>query len=492
MKKKSATLSRRRLLKGMVSAVPPLLLSAPMGTGGCGRRKPPPRPNIIVILIDALRADRLGLYGHDADTSLALDRFASEGVTFERTFAQAPWTQPSVASLFSSTYPSVHKVVDYGLARRMKKQTVRKLPVFNANFTTLAEVLQHDGYETAGFITNFVLSSVYGFAQGFDHYVDMPLRNKKGGDMPGGALNREVIDWLIQRRSQRPLFLYLHYMDVHGPYFSRPDFFESRFAALKKRTDLQRLTDVEREAVGYLEKRQAAPIVDRYRELSQYREFWSVFYDACVREMDQLFLELRDGLARLGLWDDSYILVTSDHGEAFLEHGYWQHGLGLHNHQLYVPLLLRWPGHLPAGRRIPGVVRLIDVMPTLLDQLGLPVSRETQGRSLVGDLTGEPPERSVPAFSEGVKYHPRLRSLVLNDHKLIFDAETNAAELYDLGKDPRERHNIFSPSQRDGIGLAEGIRKQVARNQRLASRFKSRDVALSAEEMERLKSLGYL
>ena len=492
MKKKSATLSRRRLLKGMVSVVPPLLLSAPIGMGGCGRRKPPPRPNIIFILIDALRADRLGLYGYDGGTSPALDRFASEGVTFERTFAQAPWTQPSMASLFSSTYPGVHKVVDYGLARQMKKQTVRKLPVFNANFTTLAEVLQHGGYETAGFITNFVISSVYGFAQGFDHYVDMPFRKKKGGDMPGGALNREVLDWLTQRRSRRPLFLYLHYMDVHGPYFSRAVFFESRFAALKERNDLQRLTDAEREAVGYLDKRQAAPIVDRYRELSQYREFWSVFYDAGVREMDQLFLELYDGLTRLGLWDDSCVVVTSDHGEAFLEHGYWHHGLGLHNHQLHVPLMLRWPGFLPAGRRIPGVVRLIDVMPTLLDQLDLPLPGEAQGRSLVGDLNGVAPDRSVPAFAEGVKYRPRLRSMVLDDHKLIFDAETNVSELYDLGKDSGERHNIFSPPQRDGFGLAEGIRKQVARNQRLASRFKSRDVALSAEEMERLKSLGYL
>jgi len=484
-------ISRRRWLRSVMMGGPAALagLSAAVS---CGRGPSKPRPNIILILIDALRADRLGVYGHTGRCSPAIDAFAAQGTVCERTLAQAPWTQPSMATLFSSCYPSVHKVLDYGLTRSMKKGRTNKMAVFGDGFSTLAEVLQRHGYDTAGFITNFVLSSVYGFSQGFAHYVDMPSRRKTGGDMPGGVLNEEVTAWLQARRDPRPFFLYLHYMDVHGPYYARPAFYEPRFAALSERADKRPLSTEEWRGIGYLAKRQAAPILARYPELSRYREFWSEFYNAGVREMDRIFQDLSRELTRMGVWEDAYVILTSDHGEAFLEHGYWNHGHGLHQHQLHVPLILRWPGRLKPGRRVPAAVRLVDLMPTVLDQLGLPAPREMQGRSLVKEFGGRSAAPPPPSLGEGVKNHALERSLVFGNWKLIVDPEREFKALYRLDRDPGERRNLCEEAPRIAADLENRLRRQIAVNQRLAARVTSRDVTLTSDEEDRLRSLGYL
>ena len=259
------------------------------------------KPNILFILIDTLRADRLGAYGYSRSTSPAMDRIAGESVVFERAIAAAPWTQPSVASLFSSRYPGVHKVIDHDLANRMRSGSSRKIAVFDDAFVTLAEVLQSDGYATAGFIANTILDGAFGFGQGFGHYEVRSLKEKKSGD----RLSADAVGWLKARNDDRPFFIYLHYMDVHGPYRAREEFVAPFVNEVAGMTDRHTLTAEEKKALDYIAGSLPAMKAGEYGDLVQFREFWSALYDAGIREMDHHLEGLVKRLEEMKLWDDT-------------------------------------------------------------------------------------------------------------------------------------------------------------------------------------------
>jgi arylsulfatase A-like enzyme len=209
-----------------------IVLAVLLGGQGCRRASTPatpadplrpngPSPNIIMIMIDTLRADRLGSYCHEGGLCPTLDAIAAEGVIFDRVIAPSPWTQPSMASLFTSLYPAAHKVDLNLYGMPLARQAHPFLPTLNCVHQTLPELLQKNNYLTAGFIANPLLRERYGFGQGFNHY-DVSFA---ADDTPGTVVNQAAEEWLRDRDPGKPFFLYLHYMDVHSPSdsHSRPD-----------------------------------------------------------------------------------------------------------------------------------------------------------------------------------------------------------------------------------------------------------------------------
>mgnify|MGYP000055993836 CR=1 FL=1 len=451
------------------------------------------KPNIVFILIDTLRADRLGAYGYQQSASQAIDAVAAEGAVFENVISPAPWTQPAMASLFSSTFPGVHKVVDYGLANRIKEGTQKKIAVFDDRFVTLAEVLKQAGYETAAFNANILLGKEYGFAQGFDLYADRSVKRKS---TRGDVLNSEALAWLKQRDTEKPFFLYMHYMDVHGSYYARDEFVQQHVDKLGPVNNLTPLTPKEKNAMGYINGGFARKAADKYPELEKYREFWSALYDAAITEMDYHIKSLVEGLKELGLWDECYTMITADHGEELCERGIWSHGLSLYHTELHVPLLLRWPGTIPAGQRIPTNTQLIDIMPTLMDQLSLETVPGLQGRSLTSNIEGKQTARPVFSYAEAVKTGAPQFAAYLGQWKLLLKADprqqTFAAEYYDLKKDPSERVNLAEKHPAKVKQLSNAIQDQINTNLELGQQTQVITNPMASEHYDELKSLGYV
>ncbi len=464
--------------------------NAPDWTRASTPKTPAPRPNVILLMIDTLRADRLGSYGHGRGNSPNIDAIAAEGVTFERAVAPAPWTQPSIASLFCSMYPGVHKVLDYEQAQRdtaaKQKGTVA---VFDTAFETLAESLQADGYVTAAFVANPFILSRLGFAQGFDHFDSSFARNTA----PGGVVNEAVAAWVAQRPTDRPCFLYIHYMDVHGPYDAGPRFHATLIEQVDRMPDKRRLTAGETEKLDYLRKPPKETLdLRRDERLAPYWEYWSARYEAGVRQVDHFIGQLRVLLSEADLWEDAYVIVAADHGEALCEHGHWGHGFSVHDPELRVPLILRWPRVLPAGRRIASLVGLTDVMPTLLHQLRLPPPADLQGRSLVALIAKGSPSGPSVAFAEGLKVGPERRALYRGRWKLIAPAAGGPQRLYDLAADALEQRDVSAEHPAEVEALTALLRRQVERNEALAAGRVPERAPVSNEQLQRLKSLGYV
>jgi len=487
-KNPNGLLTRRRILSSAVRGGFGSALLAGLWLNGCGQRKPAKKPNILFILIDALRADRLGCYGNADRLSPALDAIAGEGLVLERAIAQAPWTQPSMASLFCSRYPGVHGVTDYNdafEAIHRGQPTVTKL---SAAFITLAEVLQNSGYATAAFVANPFVIRDFGFAQGFEHFDSSFADNTTTGDV----VNRAALAWLAKRDTHKPFFCFLHYMDVHGPYNAGPEFLDSLLDRVEASPNKTMLTLEEFQQLGYL--RQLPPVYTnrtRHDWLNKYRQYWAARYDAGVRQVDYHIANLKKDLAKMGLWDGLYVITTADHGESLDEHGYWDHGYTLFHPELHVPLLLRWPGVLGRGKRIAGTQRLIDVMPTLIDELGLRQTAELQGRSLVSVIRGRSSEQ-VPAFAEAVKIGPEQKTLYMGNWKLILKKAEPLPRLYNIADDPLEANDLSMSDRNKASQLTNMLRQQNRINIRLASQISTETVPLTAEQQKRLRSLGYL
>jgi arylsulfatase A-like enzyme len=448
------------------------------------------RPNVILIVIDTLRADRLGAYGDASGHTPELDAIAAEGITFDRALAQAPWTQPSMASLFCGCNPAVHQVLDYRFALTSSTGAAPKVELLDTGFQTLAESLHDAGYQTAAFVANPFVLTEYGFAQGFDHF-DASFANNT---TPGEVVNDAAITWLERRRSPQPLFLYLHYMDVHGPYHARAAFLDPLLDAVEARPDKHLLSPEEFERLGYLRNVPVtAADAARHERLAHYREYWEARYDAGVREADRAVGALRQRLTDLGVWRDAYVIVTADHGESLCEHGQWDHGRSLYHPELRVPLVLRWPRHLTAGTRISAGARLIDLVPTLSEQLGLSAAWQMQGRSLVAPMAGQP-AAAVPALAAGVKFGPDQRAIYLEQWKLILQPASGETHLYEAWADPDEEHDL-APAHAE---IVDRLRAALANEDAASARLRAQGqtqrqrVELSAGQYERLRALGYV
>jgi len=484
--------ARRDFLKLCLYGGMSACLPAGFFLNGCGPKPGDKKPNIIFILIDTLRADRLGAYGHTGGYTPTLDSIASESVVFDQAIAQSSWTQPSVASLFCSHYPSVHKVLKWSKVKPKDRPAATKVAVLDDSFTTMAEAFRQSGYQTAAFVANAFVIKDLGFAQGFDLF-DSTFAHQT---TPGSVVNDVALEWLDKRSNDRPFFCYLHYMDVHGPYKAHPDHIEPLLDKVEAMPNKRKLTQKEIKKLGYLYTFPEfhCPDIERHKRLSVYREYWEARYDSGVMEMDMHLKALKEKLQRMGMWDDTYVIITADHGEELLEHGFWDHGFTMHHTELHVPLIMRWPGVLEAGKRVEQTVQLIDLMPTFIEKLGLQKVDGLQGRSLVQHLEGDGPAVAPPAIAEGGK--ASQQGAVYNgDWKLIRSTKwsrTGNLHLYNRLSDPMEMADIAQAQPEEKKQLAALLHKQSAANRLLKDKIWIERVTLSKEQEERLRSLGYL
>jgi len=431
------------------------------------------RPNVVLISIDTLRADRLGAYGYLRPTTPRLDSaLAAEGVTFERVFANAPKTTPSHMSMLTSLPPCAHGVLMW------EGSDVRA--VLNPRVHTLAEVLRAAGYTTAAFTGGGPMDRSRGFAQGFATYRH------------GRQLER-AIAWLDRRPATRPFFLFLHTFEVHDPYTPPP----SQIARF--------LPDYQGPVLAAVEQIRAGTVAWH----GAHRLFWEAvdrddpravdavarLYDGAIREMDDNTLTaLLRYLDDRGLASETLVIFTSDHGEAFGEHGAFLHD-DLYEGTLRVPLVLRFPGILPAGRRLAEPAQLLDLLPTVLELLDIPLPPGAQGRSFALAARGTGPAPPAAAIvSEHASPTTGWRATSLRLGTLAFFDVGGTPMLFDLASDPAERHDVAArdPGQLAELrGLLAGWHSECAQ---LAARFGPRGsgIAPSPDALRRLRALGYV
>jgi choline-sulfatase len=424
-------------------------------------RRPAPgvRPrNVIVYLVDALRADHLGCYGYGKPVSPRIDAFAREATLFRHAVAQSSWTRPSVATILTGLLPRTH-----GVHRRRH--------ALAAQAVTLAEVLHERGYRTAGFVTNGNVARGFGFAQGFDTYRLLPRKRSAATDV-----NAQAAEWLETAKGAAPFFLYLHTVEPHAPY-NPPQPFRQRFAPGVRGEELTGM-----HVFKLLREGRLAPTPALRRDLL-------ALYDAEIAANDAAFGELRDLLVRRGLWEDTMIVFLSDHGEEFLDHGGWEHGRTLHAEMLDVPLIVRIPG-AGEGRIVERQVQHADVVPTILEALGLPASTGVEGRSFLASVHGDAaPADEEEAYSWLDEFGVRASSVTTPAwHLIVAQAPTVERNLYDRRADPRERRDL-EPDRPVRAGFLE-TRLRIAERPR-AGTLRPAEGAMNAELRRRLQALGY-
>ncbi len=438
-----------------------LALAALAFTTCAGKESPRPRPrNVIFILVDTLRADRLGIYGYGRSTSPSVDAFARESVRFANARSQAPCTFPSVNSMLTSRWPGAFLGQPDGAVG---------IP---QGIPSLAEILHARGFRTVAVSASAVVrrspsryNPLGGFGRGFEVFDEECVWKS------AGCVNRRALPHL--RRGDRPLFAYLHYLDPHGPY-QPPEHYRRRFALGRRDKLWVRTGDVNPIADWlYSGKRNPGFTATDLRYLSD-------LYDDEIAFFDESFAELLAALRDSGLLDESIVVFAADHGEEFLEHGHVKHCRTLFDTSLRVPLLIHVPG-LDA-RTVTAPVQNLDLVPTLLDLLGLaPSPFPFDGRTLRPLLEGKPSPAPLQHALMGT-----LRSAADGHYKLIADLATNTYSLYDLAADPGETKNLLALHRRELIRLRQSLSVWLAASEGPEGLRRSR------EAEERLRALGYI
>jgi len=343
-------------------------LAACLVLSGCAREgTPPARPNVLLILVDALRADHLGAYGYSRATSPNLDALAAEGVLFERAWSQAPWTKPSIPTLFTSLYPIQHGVYE---GETPGSAGFLESDLLGEEFLTAAEAFRAAGFRTGAFVNNAHLLPAQGFAQGFDVY--------EAGSFDAAEIGRRFLAWL-DGAPQQPFFAYLHLLDAHWPFQPAPAFVErfapaGRYDGVFAQESWNGLRDRINDGRVRLDARDREELVARH--------------DAAIAAVDDAIGRLLAALRERGALDATFVLLTADHGEELLDHGRVGHGGTLYEEVLHVPLILRPPGGAE-GRRVGEPARVLDVFPTLAAAAGVPLPPGLEGRDLLAPGDGE-------------------------------------------------------------------------------------------------------
>jgi arylsulfatase A-like enzyme len=410
-------------------------------------------PLVILISIDTLRADHLGCYGYGKNTSPHVDRFREDAILFRNAIAQASSTLPSHASILSSLIPWHHG------ARFSTKTALAEEVV------TLTEVLKDRGYVTVSMNGGGQVSAPFGIAQGFDIY-----KTERKGDVFSRTVERALPS--LARHGDGRLFLFLHTYEVHGPYTP------SR-ACLRKLGPAPE-SDLPRRLNNELRER-----INRGEVSIEPEDVRAVVhaYDAEIRSMDEGFGKLIRILKGVGIYDRSLIVFTSDHGEEFREHGILaQHSHSLYDELLRVPLLVKLPRSRHAGTTVESLAGGIDVAPTILEALGLPIPASFQGRSLLPDIEGTSPEDLVVVSLRDTPPERRVAS-IRTDRWKLYDGK-----LFDLESDPLETRDVSGDHPELVALLADRLRRILeARTAPTGG-----EARLSDQTLQRLVELGYL
>lgn len=385
--------------------------------------------NVLIVTLDTTRADLLAAYGSNKVETPALDRLSREGVVFEQATSPVPLTLPAHASLFTGLLPPHHGVRD------------NVDSPLGDSYTTLAEVLRENGARTAAFVGSAVVDGRRGLAQGFDIYSDGQHGNRNPRlRRPANMVVDEATAW-ITRRQTSPFFAWVHFYDAHAPYL----------------------------------------LPEPYRTMYE-----DAPYLGAMAFMDAQLQRLLRLLDQRQLTEHTLVIVVADHGESLGDHGEDGHGIFVYQSTLHVPLIVRAPGL--SSKRVPDLVRLVDVMPTVLDLRGLP-QRAADGVSLVPLMTGRIAHLNLDAYSESM--YPRrfgwaeLRAIRADRFKFV---KAPRPELYDLEKDPTEERNIYD-ERSDLAALMGAALDQMARPSPADA---VKPTAPSSELIERLAALGYV
>jgi len=439
------------------------------------------RPNVILIMVDTLRADHLSCYDEDAPATPHMCSLLEGGAAYEA-FAHASWTKPATASLLTSLLPSSHNAMS-------------KPSSLSDDVVMVSEAMKEAGYATGGIVSNINLAESFGFDQGYDEYhylapdyiagaaesssklVLYSIVRKVWFSLNSGlrfgdfyqdsqVVNAVAFDWLDRHRDSR-FFLFLHYMDPHDPYFEHP--YDGRAVA--------------RVSTPEPDPEHAAELRRLYRGEIEYLD----------RNIGELFERLR----AQGLWDDTVIALVADHGEEFHEHGGWWHGLTLYDEQIHVPFLIKWADDDRVHpRATEEIVRIIDVVPTLLARAGLDVPDAMQGI----DVAGSPFERMAKdrqVFSEEDHEGNVLWSLRTRDMKLIEANPGNPRglperEFFLIEGDPGETSDLSGPAyepEMGELGRYADLQRRAAEGEAVAA---GGSVEMTRAECEQLKNLGYV
>jgi len=408
-------------------------------------------PNLLLITVDTLRPDHVGAWGYAKATSPAIDALARESLRFENARSHSSWTLPSVASLMTSHYASSHGCWHYG----------SRLP---ASFTTLAERLRDAGYATAAVPGGGPLGTEHGMAQGFDHFFEELLDDDDAEPqrtITSPDVTRIAGRWLEGRSGdRRPWFLWAHYFDPHFEYLPHEDVPEPFHA-----TPPTGLEDP-----GALER-------------------YKVLYDGEIAYSDRFVGRLLERVAALPRSRETVIVLTADHGEEFQEHGGLMHGFTLYEEVIRVPLAIRIPG-VP-GRRVEEPVGLVQVLPTVLDALGLEVPEPIEGKSLLPGLrAGSVP--AMPLLSELRLFDGfHADSIVKGSWKLIVDRSNDRRLLFDLRRDPDEEDDLAGEHPVRVARLEQRLEAMRARARERAPAPPT-EFEPSEDLRDRLRALGYI
>ena len=462
------SLSRRKLLKcglyGGLSAA----LSSNLWISGCGKSSRRKAPNVILISIDTTRSDHCSACGYQRDTTPNLRLLAKQGTSFTTAYSPSAATGPSHATMLTALYPMEHRVLKNGLK-------------LSQEYKSIAKLLTEHNYQTAAVVSSFVLNSKFGYAQGFSSFDDnievsaSSIQKKawKGHKLESGFDQRadyttpKVINWLKEQRNPtQPFFLFIHYWDPHWPY-NPPEPFASQFA--------------HRNSPHYL-----------YRTIAQ--------YDGEIAFTDYEISKLFTVLKRMKLEKDTLLVITSDHGEGLMQHNHLAHGIHLYEEAVRVPLLFRWPNHIPQGRTITAPVGLISLAPTILNLIGINLGDGPfQRYSLAAAIRGQTPlDPTQPVYLyrshyegtqvrqfwiEGEKFGVRI-----GKWKYIEGKEENTKELFDLTADPTERKNLYAAAPKRTAELASLLQdwKQAC------IKTDAPPGKIAEEDLAPLKALGYV
>lgn len=428
-------------------------------------------PNILIYLIDTLRADRLGCYGYPRPTSPAIDALAASGVLWREGRAQSSWTRPAVATVLTGLHPVTHRA----------QEPRDRLP---AEMVTLGERFSAAGWQTAMITTNGNVAARFGFSRGWHRYLHLRERPKsRAHHVQSAELNRSVFAWLDRRDPSQPFLLFVHSTDPHDPYTPL-----AHFRALLA-------ADVEDPEAGSTRSLRRLANLPEEEALAK-RAAVSQLYDAEIAANDASFGRLLGELERRGLGANTAVLLLSDHGEEFFEHGGWTHGRTLYEEQLRIPFILALPERVHAGTVLPGPAEQLDVVPTLLALAGLPADPALPGRNLLADLAGGEPDRGEMQSLAWLSRHGIVRSSIVRTQWKLIRNHTRAdfwfnppAELYGLSSDAGESRDL---------GLEAPLRRAwldaqlAAASARFGSTLAGEPVELDPELEASLRALGYL
>lgn len=441
------------------------------------------RLNVLLVVLDTARADKLGSYGHEGGLTPRLDELAGQGARFEHVTAHAPWTLPSTASLLTSLHPQEHGAggsLDLTPLSEGKPPKIRFSALPSA-VETVAETFRDAGWRTGAVVNVDFLDEGFGLTQGIDD-VDARWYESNAEVRSATETTDQALRWMGQRAQlDEPFFLLAHYFDAHAVY-APPAEYRRAFAAPQDR-DSESFVFGTRAHMLMLrsDRLELEPaILARAERL----------YEAELAYIDAEVGRLLDGLDALGLADDTVVLLTADHGEEFLDHGGFEHGHTLYDELVRVPLLVRLPGLVRAGTVVDAAAGLIDVAPTLCELAGIEAPRAFAGHSLVPALRGEAvPSR--PQLAHGNFWGEPLTSWTSGRWKLIVipDGAGERLELYDLDADPLERTDLSATDPERASALRAEL---TAVTTHLAARAAGEDVELDEAMRARLRALGYL